>query len=186
MTSYYKAEVWIPKVSWIPNKHYSGVYGLLKLILPEAIKEERVVVFDTDITVLKDVFQLWKLFEDFLEEQMFGLVENQSDWYIKPLSNGLRPWPALDRGFNTGVILMHLQRLRLSNFHYQWVNITRGVLRDIGETTLADQDIINAVIKDNPKIVFHVHCTWNIQLSDRTLSESCYSDQEQINVRTCR
>ena len=27
------------EVSWIPNKHYSGVYGLLKLILPRLLPE---------------------------------------------------------------------------------------------------------------------------------------------------
>ncbi len=42
-----------------------------------------------------------------------GLVENQSDWYIPgKLWKNHRPWPAIGRGFNTGVVLMHLDRLR--------------------------------------------------------------------------
>jgi hypothetical protein len=27
-------------VAWIPNKHYSGVYGLMKLVLPEILPED--------------------------------------------------------------------------------------------------------------------------------------------------
>ena len=32
--SFYLADSVVPDVSWIPNKHYSGVYGLMKLTLP--------------------------------------------------------------------------------------------------------------------------------------------------------
>ena len=40
------------KVAWIPNKHYSGVYGLMKLTLPKTLPEtlEKVIVLDTDVT----------------------------------------------------------------------------------------------------------------------------------------
>ena len=40
------------QVSWIPNKHYSGVYGLMKLTLPKTLPEslEKVIVLDTDVT----------------------------------------------------------------------------------------------------------------------------------------
>ena len=27
------------KVSWIPNKHYSGIFGLMKLVLTEALPQ---------------------------------------------------------------------------------------------------------------------------------------------------
>ncbi|KAF7987632.1 hypothetical protein HCN44_003495 [Aphidius gifuensis] len=40
---------------WIPNKHYSGVYGLLKLIFPDLLSQDKVLALDTDITVLADI-----------------------------------------------------------------------------------------------------------------------------------
>ena len=181
--TYYKAEKWVPKVSWIPNKHYSGVYGLLKLILPDAMREDKVLVFDTDVTVLNDVSLLWHIFEKFSSDQALGLTENQSHWYIKALSYGQRPWPALGRGFNTGVMLMHLQQLRKRKFTSLWEAVTKRVLAHIPETSLADQDIINAVIKERPFIVYKIKCTWNIQLSDHTISDICYRDTSQISVR---
>ncbi|KAK2579800.1 hypothetical protein KPH14_008682 [Odynerus spinipes] len=180
--TYYPAERWVPKVSWIPNKHYSGVYGLLKLILPEALGESKVLVLDTDVTILNDVAVLWRVFEKFTYNQTLGLVENQSHWYIKSLSYGQRPWPALGRGFNTGVMLMHLQRLRDRRFRGLWESTTRRVLERIRKTSLADQDVINAVIKEHPDIVRRIDCTWNIQLSDHTTSESCYRGADRINI----
>lgn len=126
------------------------------------------------------------MFEEFSADQALGLVENQSNWYVKMFSNGQRPWPALDRGFNTGVMLMHLQRLRKEEFVSSWANVTRHVLRYIPETSLADQDVINALIKERPGIVYRIECTWNIQLSDRTTSYTCYRDNSLINVRRSR
>ncbi|XP_076179242.1 xylosyl- and glucuronyltransferase LARGE1 isoform X2 [Ptiloglossa arizonensis] len=180
--TYYKAERWVPKVSWIPNKHYSGVYGLLKLILPDVMAEDKVLVFDTDVTVLNDVSTLWRTFENFAGDQALALTENQSHWYIKALSYGQRPWPALGRGFNTGVMLMHLQQLRNRKFTTLWETVTKRVLAHIPETSLADQDIINAVIKEHPSIVYKLECTWNIQLSDHTISDLCYRDTGRISI----
>ncbi|RLU22382.1 hypothetical protein DMN91_004660 [Ooceraea biroi] len=180
--TFYGAETWVPRVSWIPNKHYSGVYGLLKLILPDAMQVERVLVLDTDVTVLSDVYPLWRMFARFSAEQTLGLVENQSNWYVKALSYGQRPWPALGRGFNTGIMLMHLRRLRDGRFASAWESVTKRVLSYIPETSLADQDVINAMIDERPGIVHRIECTWNIQLSDHTLSDACYRDADRINI----
>ncbi|XP_070168117.1 xylosyl- and glucuronyltransferase LARGE1 isoform X3 [Polyergus mexicanus] len=158
--TFYGAEVWMPKVSWIPNTHYSGLYGLLKLILPDAMGEDKILVLDTDVTIMSDVYSLWKMFEKFSAVQTLGLIENQSNWYVKPLSYGQRPWPALGRGFNTGVMLMHLRRLRDRKFASSWESVTRRVLEYIPETSLADQDVINAMINEQPNIVYKI-LHWN-------------------------
>lgn len=79
---------------------------------------------------------------------------------------------------------MDLERLRGKQFIKLWEETSAVVLKDILETSLADQDIINAVIKNNPKFVYTIDCTWNVQLSDHALSETCYSNAEQINVST--
>ena len=51
-TTFYPADALKPQVAWIPNKHYSGVYGLMKLTLPKTLPEslEKVIVLDTDVT----------------------------------------------------------------------------------------------------------------------------------------
>lgn len=60
-----------PQVSWIPNKHYSGLYGLMKLVLPGALPPDlaRVIVLDTDVTFASDIAELWALFAHFSGER---------------------------------------------------------------------------------------------------------------------
>ncbi|KAG8514031.1 LARGE xylosyl- and glucuronyltransferase 1 [Galemys pyrenaicus] len=55
------------EVSWIPNKHYSGIYGLMKLVLTKTLPAnlERVIVLDTDITFATDIAELWAVFHKF-------------------------------------------------------------------------------------------------------------------------
>ena len=56
-------------VSWIPNKHYSGIYGLLKLTLPKILPKnlDKTIVLDTDLTLANDlskVIDIYCLFVD--------------------------------------------------------------------------------------------------------------------------
>lgn len=55
--SFYPTEDVMDDVAWIPNKHYSGVYGLLKLTLPKLLPPDldKVIVLDTDLIFLSDI-----------------------------------------------------------------------------------------------------------------------------------
>uniref|UniRef100_G3TP39 LARGE xylosyl- and glucuronyltransferase 2 n=1 Tax=Loxodonta africana TaxID=9785 RepID=G3TP39_LOXAF len=172
-------------VSWIPNTHYSGLYELLKLVLPDALPPDlaRVIVLDTDVTFASDIAELWAFFAHFSDKQMIGLVENQSNWYLGNLWKNHRPWPALGRGFNTGVILLWLDRLRQAGWEQMWKVTARRLLLTLSSTSLADQDIFNAVIKEHPGLVLLLPCLWNVQLSDHhTLAERCYSEASDLKV----
>eukprot|EP00071_Canis_lupus_P027637 XP_022261194.1 LARGE xylosyl- and glucuronyltransferase 2 isoform X2 [Canis lupus familiaris] len=182
--SFYDAEELKPQISWIPNKHYSGLYGLMKLVLPGVLPPDlaRVIVLDTDVTFASDIAELWALFAHFSDEQVIGLVENQSDWYLGNLWRNHRPWPALGRGFNTGVILLWLDRLRQAGWEQMWKLTAGQELLTLPSTSLADQDIFNAVIKEHPGLVQPLPCVWNVQLSDHTLAERCYSEAADLKV----
>ena len=166
------------EVAWIPNKHYSGVYGLLKLTLPSILPSslERVIILDTDVTFATDIGRLWTIFQSFGLGQALGLVENQSDWYIPgKLWKNHRPWPALGRGLNTGVILMDLAILRRADWAQTWRMVAETDLVTMLSTSLADQDIFNAVVRRQPELLHPLPCQWNVQLSDNSLSDSlCY------------
>lgn len=62
-------------VSWIPNKHYSGIYGLMKLTLAKTLPSDlsKVIVLDTDITFATDVAELWGIFRKFTGKPLFNL-----------------------------------------------------------------------------------------------------------------
>ncbi|GAB6029780.1 LARGE xylosyl- and glucuronyltransferase 2 [Chamberlinius hualienensis] len=171
-------------VSWIPNKHYSGVFGLMKLTLPRTLPDNlaKVIVLDTDVTFASDISELWKHFSRFGDKQAIGLVENQSDWYLGTLWKKHRPWPALNRGYNTGVILLELAKLRQLKWMKLWRTVSERVLEEQFSTQLADQDIFNAVLKQNPHLVYILPCQWNVQLSDNTRSELCYSEVTDLKI----
>lgn len=62
-------------MSWIPNKHYSGIYGLMKLTLTKALPSNlsKVIVLDTDITFATDIAELWAVFGKFSGEDKVPL-----------------------------------------------------------------------------------------------------------------
>ena len=70
--SFYLADNVVSEVHWIPNKHYSGVYGLLKLTLPRALPGtlDKVIVLDTDVTFATDIAQMWALFKKMSSSQV--------------------------------------------------------------------------------------------------------------------
>ncbi|KAK1161775.1 LARGE xylosyl- and glucuronyltransferase 2 isoform X2 [Acipenser oxyrinchus oxyrinchus] len=182
--SFYDADELKSEVAWIPNKHYSGIYGLMKLTLTKALPSDltKVIVLDTDITFATDIAELWTIFRKFTDKQAIGLVENQSDWYLGNLWKNHKPWPALGRGFNTGVILLLLERLRRIGWEQMWRLTAERELMSMLSTSLADQDIFNAVIKQNPVLVHQLPCFWNVQLSDHTRSEQCYTEVSDLKV----
>ncbi|XP_023682899.2 xylosyl- and glucuronyltransferase LARGE2s isoform X1 [Paramormyrops kingsleyae] len=184
LVSFYDADDLKSEVAWIPNKHYSGIYGLMKLTLTKALPPDltKVIVLDTDITFATDMAELWAIFRKFTDKQAIGLVENQSDWYLGNLWKNHKPWPALGRGFNTGVILLLLDRLRRIGWEQMWRLTAERELMSMLSTSLADQDIFNAVIKQNPVLVHQLPCFWNVQLSDHTRSEQCYTEVSDLKV----
>ncbi|KAI8781242.1 xylosyl- and glucuronyltransferase LARGE1-like [Biomphalaria glabrata] len=182
--SFYPADSVKPDISWIPNRHYSGVYGLMKLTLPKTLPSDmnKVIVLDTDVTLATDIAELWKIFRVLRGKQAIGLVENQSDWYLGKLWKNHRPWPALGRGFNTGVILLDLKMLREIGWMQMWRLIAEKELMSLLSVSLADQDIFNAVIKQHDYLVYRLPCQWNVQLSMNTQSEQCYSEVSDLKI----
>ncbi|NP_001160105.1 xylosyl- and glucuronyltransferase LARGE2 isoform 2 [Mus musculus] len=149
VVSFYDAEELKPLVSWIPNKHYSGLYGLMKLVLPSILPPSlaRVIVLDTDVTFSSDIVELWALFDHF-----------------------------------SGVILLWLDRLQQTGWEQMWKVTAKRELLTLMATSLADQDIFNAVIKEHPHLVHPLPCVWNVQLSDHTRAERCYLEAADLKV----
>ncbi|KHN88693.1 Glycosyltransferase-like protein LARGE2 [Toxocara canis] len=181
---FYNSTSFINRVSWIPNRHYSREYGLLKLILtdifPDSIK--KVAVLDTDVLFVEDIARLWEFWSEMNSAQALAVVENLSDWYMINASSSRKPWPAWKRGFNTGVMLMDLEKLRNMNWTFLWEEITAENLKDFGATQLADQDIINAVISRKPGIVYKLPCEWNLQMGYQSRQNLCPARISELKV----
>lgn len=182
--SFYNIKKWLKDVRWVPNNHYSGNYGLLKLIFPKVIDlnvTKKLIVLDTDLLLNGDIYFLWKIFNDFNYKQTIGMVENQSQYYLGKLGKA-HPWPALGTGFNSGVMLYDLAKLNSIKWDTLWVNLTKRLSIVYGQADLGDQDIINALLVESPGLVYRLPCFWNTQMSDNSLSSSCYTKHKPMIV----
>ena len=172
----------IQMVKWIPNSHYSGLVKLtLATILPSSL--DAVIFLDVDVMLATDISKLWMFIRHLRdEEKELGLVENQTDWYLGGAEKKHKPWPAVGRGFNTGVILFNLELMRLRNWNQTWHSTARESLVVHSRATLTDQDIINAMIKKDKDIVYILPCTWNVQLSINSLSHNCHNSIHHFKI----
>lgn len=171
--SFYPLSSAVEMVAWIPNSHYSGVFGLAKLTFPSILPGSlnAVIVLDTDLMLAADIGELWKYVKRLRKgKKILGLVENQSDWYLGGMG---KPWPAVGRGFNTGVTLLNLELMRTRDWNQTWHVIAGECLISHSRVKLADQDVINAAVKKDGNLVFILPCNWNIQLGKNTLSDYC-------------
>uniref|UniRef100_A0A8C2GWY2 LARGE xylosyl- and glucuronyltransferase 2 n=1 Tax=Cyprinus carpio TaxID=7962 RepID=A0A8C2GWY2_CYPCA len=73
-------------------------------------------------------------------------------------------------------------RLRRISWEQMWRLTAERELMSMLSTSLADQDIFNAFIKQNPVLVHQLPCFWNVQLSDHTRSEQCYTEVSDLKV----
>jgi len=190
---YYNASKHEPEISWIPTHHYSKQYGLLKLIFPSLISKKhedisKLIILDTDTLMLGNVNYIYKLFAIMSTRGNIpiGLVENQSDWYLgthrdgqtSPFVGDRLIWPAIGRGFNTGLILFDLVQLKLRNWDQIWREVAELELITRLSTTLADQDIFNAVIRTYPNLVMRLPSYCNIQLNDHADFNKVFRETE--------
>lgn len=111
---------------------------------------------------------------------MIGLVEDESNWYK---SNDAR-WPALGRGYNMGVMLLDLDKIRRNiDWTRLWYDAVLDNIDQLKKTNLGEQDIVNAVIKSHPNLVYDISCLYNIQLSVHSIAKQCYGDDiKNVNV----
>uniref|UniRef100_A0A1I7WXP0 Glycosyltransferase-like protein LARGE1 n=1 Tax=Heterorhabditis bacteriophora TaxID=37862 RepID=A0A1I7WXP0_HETBA len=139
-THQYNISPFINRIEWIPNKHYSGIYGMVKLLVPEILPKslDKVILLDTDILVVSDISELWSYFSQMNSSHIYSMAENLSAWYTAG-SSIRKMWPALRRGFNSGVALVDLGKMRQLKWDNLWREVAIEHLRYTGGTNLADQ-----------------------------------------------
>lgn len=176
--TFYNATNYERQVSWVTSRHYSRLYGLLKLVFLTKLSEDldEVILVDTDMLVIGNVRNLWVTLKGMIShhgEAIFGMVENQSEWYLKSSSENRIVWPALGRGFNSGLILVNLFALKQNDWDRVWRQETEIQLISHLTTSLADQDVFNSVIWRNHHLVYKLDPSFNIQLNDHsTINEN--------------
>lgn len=70
--SFYSVENVTSQVKYLPNTHYSGVNGMVKILLPQVLPAslEKVICLDLDVVLSLDVAELWDFFSAFTDKQV--------------------------------------------------------------------------------------------------------------------
>jgi glycosyltransferase-like protein LARGE len=178
-------EPMLKDVEWIPTAHAAGKYGLVKLMIPQLLRSvTQVIVLDCDLVVVSDISLLWQQFATFTHSQAIGMVPQQSDWYLGNVSDTRANvvWPANGRGFNSGVLLLHLTKLRASKQYSNWTSLLRIALQIRQRTGLADQDVLNLLSVHHPHLFATLPCGWNLQLHSHSSFKTCLAHSPTPHV----
>ena len=131
------------------------------------------IVLDTnDVVVLADIGELWSMFSEFEKDELIGASLEQTPHYNKFLQPTHPAYDARwkgvvdDHGFNCGVLLMNLTKLRAWN----WAGKTGIVaveakvkgLKTFG--SLAENDMWNYQAMKTPEILHKLPCNFNVIL----------------------
>ena len=159
--------------------HGASVF-LWKPLLYRLVMVDRVIVLDLDVVIAsnKGIGGLWSLFDDFGAGQVIGLAKEQGPTYER--------W-GHRVGFNGGVQLHHLQRMRSAADRrtiravsaqsastavtYDEALATCAAGGCIGwdriEPALGDQTLYTKLCLQQPHLCYVVPCGWNRQLSTK-------------------
>ena len=142
-----------------------------RLFLPLVLTRlSKVIYVDYDVLFLRPVIQLWHEFDTFEPQQSVGLVREQEkenmlgyDFFAK------HPYP-VPAGLNSGVMLMHLERMRL----LPWSCVISRIFDVYRKQLLfGDQDILNIFFFFHPSSLHLLPCSFNYRIDNCNNVNSC-------------
>ncbi|KAH8864774.1 Glycosyltransferase-like protein LARGE [Schistosoma japonicum] len=170
---FYDCSTYLERLQWIVSKHSSGAKPFVKLLLPEILPSSvnKIIVLDIDMISNADIVELWNHFERFQETQMIGIGLEQNPYFQEVMKNLVNGWTGY--GYNGGVLLFDLSKLRLIMWNDIWLSITEHLMKSKGYLITGEQDVINVIIFKYNDLFYEIPCEWNVQLSSGSDPERC-------------
>ena len=125
-----------------------------RLLIPELFPGySKVLYMDCDTIALSDVAELYNID---VQDNYLGAVADQVVGIVSEFGNYTKNALGIDgnKYFNSGVIVLNLEKLREINFYCQF----EKVLRSYHFVIAPDQDVLNLICKDK---VFYCGAEWN-------------------------
>ena len=131
-------------VAFYPNAHPSGVFPMMKLLIPDILPltTSKVIVVDPGFEVNDEIFYLWFVFDSFNADQMIGALE------VEPIETQNN----LINYYKTDVMLMDLMKMRKFRWYWFWKGEILKAMLVIKELRKADEDVINLLAMARPEI----------------------------------
>uniref|UniRef100_A0A671QIP5 Glucoside xylosyltransferase 1 n=1 Tax=Sinocyclocheilus anshuiensis TaxID=1608454 RepID=A0A671QIP5_9TELE len=142
-----------------------------RLFLPMMLKEvDSLLYVDTDVLFLQPVELIWDMLTHFNSTHRFS----RHSYYGKT-------------GINSGVMLMNLTRMRMTQFKngmtsvgLHWDELLMPLLQEYKlNITWGDQDLINIIFHYNPEMVFTFPCHWNYRPDHCIYGSNCILAEEE-------
>ncbi|XP_012217254.1 xyloside xylosyltransferase 1 [Linepithema humile] len=168
-----------PHFSSKPGTYYSDALFFLSLglhrIAPNC--QRLAIMFDADTKFRKDVKNLFEEFNNFGKGALFGLAPELTPVYrhVLYLYRSKHPTTMFGEprhkggypGYNSGVVLFNLERLRKSHMYNEAVskNSVDIMTRKYHfKGHLGDQDFYTLLGMEKPELIHTIDCGWNRQL----------------------
>ncbi|XP_014670337.1 PREDICTED: xyloside xylosyltransferase 1-like [Priapulus caudatus] len=160
------------------NRDFFFITLVVHRLLPHL---RRVIKLDSDLYVAADVARLQALFADFEPEAVMGLSVEQQPVYYCAFRNyrahaqderaGVPASIGGHQGYNTGVILLDLERMRTSATYANATQLATLAATQrrflFFDNHLGDQDIYSMIGMETQQLFYPLPCQWNRQLCTR-------------------
>ena len=164
--------------SYKPGAYYSDALFFLSIGIHRVMPEDvhKVIMLDADLKFMDDIAKLYERFRLFRKDNIIGIgydlqpVYRHQFWKYRSENPGTRvgePGPGGLQGFNSGVLLLNLDKMRHSALYNSLIN-AEAVEKLTKEFSfkghLGDQDFFT-LVGMKYEWLFHVlPCQWNRQL----------------------
>ncbi len=147
--------------------------GLYKIFDPNV---KKIILLDADLKFKQDIAQLNDKFDNFAETNLIGIARDGQPvyrhlfWQYRKENPGTRvgdPPPNGLTGFNSGVLLLDLEKMRNSNLYSQLItplSVETLTKKYYFKGHLGDQDFFTLIGMDHEELFYVLPCNWNRQL----------------------
>ncbi|XP_017297732.1 xyloside xylosyltransferase 1 isoform X1 [Diaphorina citri] len=161
------------------NTYYGNALFYISLGLHKIVPshQKKIILLDVDIQFKAPISLLYQHFQKFASDTLFGLAKELSPVYFHILQKYRRKYPKSklglstmdngNQGYNSGVVLMDVEKLRHSSVYENvtkksFVQYLSSKYSFVGH--LGDQDFYTLLSFEYPELIYTLPCQWNRSL----------------------
>uniref|UniRef100_T1IRV4 Xyloside xylosyltransferase 1 n=1 Tax=Strigamia maritima TaxID=126957 RepID=T1IRV4_STRMM len=164
--------------SYKDGSYYSDPLFFISTVLHRLFPaHDKILMIDIDTKFLDDINKLYQHFDKFTENALIGVAYEQQPVYRhvfqlhrqEHANTTVGDPPPGFPGFNSGVLLLNLERMRKSVIYNRVLEapiLEELLLRYSFKGHLGDQDFFTLVAVEFPELFYVLPCGWNRQLCD--------------------
>ena len=163
--------------SYKPGAYYSDSLFFMSLVVHRVLPDmHRVIMLDCDLKFNADIKDLFDRFESFTETNIMGIARDGQPVYKHNFhmyinkNKGTRvgaPPPDGLTGFNSGVLLLDLDKMRKSDIYNSLLSansVKQLTEKYMFKGHLGDQDFYSLISLEHEELFHVLPCNWNRQL----------------------